>query len=125
MPSRDPPKGYQATYADFFECSMSAGSEGKLDGNDESFHRSDFIAKELWDHVNKLISISNDLMKNLSRIIGVPEEEILPFCREFTSLIDLHNEYIKFCSVTFKYDDVTGADRTQNLDISDNETVSS
>ena len=61
-PSRDPQKEYQATYADFFEYSMSAGSEGRLDENDELFHGGDFIAKESWCPVSKLISHSNDIM---------------------------------------------------------------
>ena len=46
--SRDPQKGYQATYADFFEYSISAGSESRLYENVELFHGGDFIAKELW-----------------------------------------------------------------------------
>ena len=99
---RDPQKGYQATYANFFEYSMSTGSEGRLDENVELFHGGDSIAKELWGPVGKLISHSNDIMQNILKVIGVPEEEMSPFCREFTSLIDLRDEYIKFCPDTFK-----------------------
>ena len=44
-PSRDPQKGYQATYDNFFEYSMSAGSESRLDDEVELFHGGDFIAK--------------------------------------------------------------------------------
>ena len=95
-PSRDPQKGYQATYANFFEYSMSAGTESILDENFELFHGGDFIAKELWDPASKLISQYNDIMQNMLKVVGVPEEEMSPFCRKFTSLIDLRDEYIKF-----------------------------
>ena len=81
---------------------MSAGSEGRLYENVELFHGGDFIAKELWGSVSKLISHSNDIRQNMLKVAGVPEEETSPFCRKFTSLIDLRDEYIKFYPETFK-----------------------
>ena len=44
-PSRDPQKGYQTTYANFFEHSMSAGTESILDENFELFHGGDSLQK--------------------------------------------------------------------------------
>ena len=77
---------------------MSAGSEGRLYENVELFHGGDFIAKELQGPVSKLISHSNDITQNILKVAGVPEEEMFPFCRKFTSLIDLRYEYINFLS---------------------------
>ena len=48
-------------------------------------------------------------MQNILKVVGVPEEEISPFCRKFTSLIDLRDEYIKFYPETFKYGKVVAA----------------
>ena len=115
--SRDPQKGYQATYADFYEYSISTGSEDRLDKNIELFHGGDFIAKELWSTVSKLISHSNDIMQNILKAVGVPEKEMSPFCRKFTSLIDLRDEYIKFCPETFKYGKVVGAEEVISEDL--------
>ena len=122
-PSRDPQKGYQATYADFFECSMSAGSEGRLDESFELFHGGDFIAKELCDSVSKLISYSNDSMHNIFKVVGVFEEERSTFCRKFIFLIDLRDEYIKFCPKTFKYRNVVDTDEVTSEELRDNKTI--
>lgn len=121
-PSRDPQKGYQSTYADCFEYPMSAGSVERLYGNIGLFDNSDFITKELWNPVCKLTSNSNKLMQNLLRIAGVPKVEISPFCLDFTSLIDLHNGFIKFCPVRFEYGDVAGAEEIQTVELSENPT---
>ena len=121
-PSRDPKKGYQATYADFFEYSMSAGSKRDSDDNVHMFDDSDFIAKELWDTVRKLISHSNNLMTNLFNVVGVLREELSPFCREFKSAEDLRDEFIKFCPVTFKYNDVAGVEQGQIVEQSNMES---
>ena len=51
---------------------MSARSEGRLDKNVGLSDGGDFIEKELWDPVSKLISHSNDLMQNLLRVVNVP-----------------------------------------------------
>lgn len=121
-PSRDPKKGYQATYADFFEYSMSAGLKRDSDDNVHMFDDSDFIAKELWDTVRKLISHSNNLMTNLFNVVGVLREELSPFCREFKSAEDLRDEFIKFCPVTFKYNDVAGVEQGQIVEQSNMES---
>ena len=118
--SRDPQKGYQSTYADFFEYSMSAGTESRLDDEVELFHGGDFVAKELWGPVSKLISY---IMQNIFKVVGVPEEEMSPFCRKFTSLIDLRDEYTKFCPETFKYGQVVGAEKVISEELRDNKTI--
>ena len=121
-PSSDPQKWYQATYVDFFEYSISAGTESRLDENVELFHGGDFITKELWGHVSKLISHSNDIMQNILKAVGVPEEEMPPFCRKFTSLIDLRDDYIKLCPEIFKYGKVVGAEEVISEDLRDDKT---
>ena len=77
---------------------MSVGTESRLDDEVELFHGGDFIAKALWGPVSKLISHSNDIMQNIFKVVGVPEEGMSLFCRKFTSLIDLRDEYIIFLS---------------------------
>ena len=98
---------------------MSAGTESRLDENVELFHGGDFIAKELWGPVSKLISYSNDIMQNILKVVGVPEEEISLFCRNFTSLIDLRDEYIKFYLETFKYGKVVAVEEVISEELRD------
>ena len=61
-------------------------------------------------------------MQNILKAVGVPEEEMPPFCRKFTSLIDLRDEYIKFCPETFKYGKVVGAEEVISEDLRDDKT---
>ena len=102
---------------------MSAGTESRLDENVELFHGGDFIAKELWGTVSKLISHSNDIIQNMLKVVDVPEEEMSQFCRKFTSLIDLRDEYIKFWPETFKYGKVVGAEEVISEELRDNKTI--
>ena len=45
------------------------------------------------------------------------------FCRKFTSLIDLRDEYIKFWPETFKYGKVVGAKEVISKELRDNKTI--
>ena len=99
---------------------MSAGTESRLDDEVELFHGGDFVAKELWGPVSKLISY---IMQNIFKVVGVPEEEMSPFCRKFTSLVDLRDEYIKFCPEIFKYGEVVGAEEIISVEQRDNKTI--
>ena len=71
-------------------------SDDRLDEKHSLFYVSNFIVKELWDPFRKLISHSNELMQNLFRLVGVSENEMSPFCREFASLIDLRDSALSF-----------------------------
>ena len=108
-PSRDPQKGYQATYNEFFEYSVSSRNKGVGENIDSLLHDGDYIAKQLWDTITKLITVSNNHMRKLFEVIGVPRKEISPFCQHFSTLEKLCDEFIKFCPRTFKYGDIAGS----------------
>ena len=88
---------------------MSSINEGVGENIDSLLHAGDYIAKQLWDTVSKLITISNNHMIKLFKVIGVPQKEIPPFCQHFSTLEKLRDEFIKFCPRTFKYGDIAGS----------------
>ena len=47
----------------------------------------------------------------------------IPCCREFTSLIDSRDEYVKFCPETFKYGYVTGTEEVQTAYVRENQAT--
>ena len=106
-PSHERQKGYMSTFDNFFEYSMDQNlpyMEGAVDIDKEG----DFVAKQLWPVVCELISFSHGMMTQLLTTLGVAANERSPFCRDFSSLIDLRDEFIKFCPQTFEYDGVKG-----------------
>ena len=48
---------------------------------------------------------------------------MFPFCRKFTSLIDLRYEYINFYPETFKYGKVVGAKEVISEELRNNKTI--
>ena len=88
---------------------MSSRNKGVGENIDSLLHDGDYIAKQLWDTITKLITISNNHMRKLFKVIGVPQKEISPFCQHFSTLEKLCDEFIKFCPRTFKYGDIAGS----------------
>ena len=106
-PSRERQKGYMSTFDNFFEYSMDQNlpyMEGAVDIDKDG----DFVANQLWPVVCELISFSSGLMTQLLTTLGVAANERSPFCRDFSSLIDLRDEFIRYCPLTFKYAGVRG-----------------
>ena len=106
-PSRDPSKGYQATFGNFISYCMDEGID-LMEGTVTIARDSDFVARQLWSHVASLISFSSGLMNNLLDTLHVSTNDISPFCRDFVSLEDLRDEFIGYLPSTFHYDDVHG-----------------
>ena len=106
-PTCDPQKGYQATYNDFFHYSVDP-SPGVMNGTVDIDPSGDYVANQLWPAVQELISYSSGLMRHLMTTLGVTGDELSPFCRDFTSLGDLRDEFIRYMPSTFNYDDVHG-----------------
>jgi len=55
----------------------------------------DYVAKQLWPTVHDIISYSSGLMKELLSTLGVPADEVSPFCHDFNSLSDLCDDFIR------------------------------
>ena len=67
-----------------------------------------FVASQLWEAVSAVISFSSISMNELFATVGAPKDEVSPFCRSFSSLADLRDEFIHYLPHTFKYDNVGG-----------------
>jgi len=59
----------------------------------------DCVALSIYFNANERI---------LPRSLRVSKEEMSPFCREFSTLEDLRDEFIRYCPHTFAYNDVHG-----------------
>ena len=113
-PSREPGKGYMASFEDWVLKFGTDTSVGSMEGAVHLQKDGDSVAAQLWSTVSKMITFSSDLMRKLLGAVGVPNEEMSPFCRSFTSLEDLRDEYIRYLPRTFKYEDVQGASALDN-----------
>ena len=84
----------------------------------------DYVAKQLWPAVQSLIFYASGLMKVLFSTHGVPKEKRSAFYRDFSSLQDLRDEFIRYRPCTFGYADIHGLkngvdDVTLNADTDD------
>ena len=108
LPSRDPKKGYASTYAGYVEANKKSASNllgGPVDVSSDGYA----VAAQLWEDVSATIASSSKLIKPLLYCIGVEEADMSPFCRSFSSLKDLRDEFIKYSPSTFSYDRANGA----------------
>lgn len=122
-PSRDPQKGYQATYKGYFDYTMDT-SDAMMEGTVNLLSGGDFVVNQLWKSVSGVISFSSKLMKELLSTVGVSPNDLTPFCRDFKSPTDLRDEFIRFLPSTFSYDEFAGA-ATAEEDKSDEDSVES
>ena len=107
-PSRDPQKGYSATWKSFFEHSLLANEDTMMKGAVNLKNDGDFVANQMWGTVTKIIYFSSKSMLKLFALLDVPMDERSPFCRTFTSLTDLRDQFIHYLPNTFTYNDVLG-----------------
>ena len=83
----------------------------------------DYVAKQVWLDVQKIISYSSGLMSELFSTLRVTKDEQSPFCQDFTSLNDFRDEFIRYMPNTFKYDDVQGTGDQGAEEVSDSSEV--
>jgi len=103
-PSRDPQKGYTASFEDYFLQSLLPVIDELSKGAVNITNDGDFVAKQMWRDVSKIISFSSKNMVKLFDVLGAAKDEMSPFCRSFTSLDDLRDEFIRYLPNTFTYD---------------------
>lgn len=112
MPSRDPKKGYPATYFDFVQHLKLLNLESGPCTVDSA--SSVPVCEQLWPHVAKIISQGNAMMEDLFKLAGVKDSERSPFCRTFVSPKDLLNDYVSYCPRTFSYKSKSGGKEADN-----------
>ena len=105
--SRDPKKGYQATYNNSFAYSID-DSQAMMEETVTILSDGDFVVRQLWPTVQNLISYSLGLMSQLFSTLGVSSEKRSPFCRKFSSLDDLRDEFIYYFPRSFAFGEVSG-----------------
>ena len=54
------------------------------------------VAEQLWESMHNIIKFSSDMMRPFLAAVGVKTEDMLPFCRKFTSLRDLRDTFIRY-----------------------------
>ena len=57
-----------------------------------------FVASQMWEVVSAVISYSYDLMNESFVTVGAQQDEVRPFCRSFSSISDLIDEFIRYPS---------------------------
>jgi len=107
-PSNCPQKGYSSTYHDFYHYGLDRNSEGCMRGTINVQNGDGYVAEQLWETVSNLITFSSDSMRKLLVAVGVSTDEMSPFCRTFSSLVDLRDEFIHYLPRTFVYQNVQG-----------------
>jgi len=107
-PSNCPQKGYSSTYHDFYHYGLDRNSEGCMRGTINVQNGDGYVAEQLWETVSNLITFSSDSMRKLLVSVGVSTDEMSPFCRTFSSLVDLRDEFIHYLPRTFVYQNVQG-----------------
>ena len=108
QPNRDPQKGYQATHGDWV-CYNTTNSSNVVGGPVVLSDDGCAVAEQLWDTVYQVISCATSLVKPLLLLLGVNENDISPFCRNFESLTELRDAFIEYCPRTFSYDGAVGS----------------
>ena len=111
-PSRDPQKGYGATFAEYVALCRDkndVGSDGATVVIDPSGKH---IAEQMWDSVKSVTTYAKNLVQPLLQTLGVPESEKSPFCRAFGSLEELRDEYVKYQAKTFVFRGKCGVGET-------------
>ena len=108
QPNRDPQKGYQATHGDWVRYNTTNSSNvvgGPVVLSDDGCA----VAEQLWDNVYQVISCATSLVTPILLLLGVNENDISPFCRNFESLTELRDAFIEYCPRTFSYDGAVGS----------------
>ena len=114
-PSRDPSKGYHATFADYFDYCVNDG-EASMDGTVQIDPNGEAVAAQLWPEVDALLTFSSGMMEKLFEKLQVSSENLSPFCREFVSLVDLRDELIKYLPASFTYNAAVGGSNVEDAD---------
>ena len=119
--SRDPQKGYSATFRNYFNYSVDE-SQALMEGTVEILQDGDYVANQLWPTVSELIEYSSNLMEPFLRTLGVTnDDDRSPFCRSFVSLKDLRDEFIHYLPRTFDFDNVRGTNDGGDIDNDNND----
>ena len=101
--SRDPQKGYRATFANFIARSQDR-NDVRPDGDTVVINSPGKpVAEQIWDSVRSVITYAKNLMEPLLQTLGVSESEKSPFCRTLGSLTDLRDEYVKYQAKIFVF----------------------
>jgi hypothetical protein len=113
IPTRDAQKGYQATHSDWVAynkicASMLEGGPVLISADGGA------VAAQLWSTVRAVIGRASNLMKPFFQFLGVTDEEISPFCRDFTSLDNLCDALIAYSPSTFSYEGSVGLGEKDN-----------
>ena len=82
--------------------------QGLMAGTVTLDENGDFVASQIWEVISAVISYSSDLMNKLFAVVGAQQDEVSPFCRRFSSLADLRDEFVRYLPRTFNYDNVGG-----------------
>jgi hypothetical protein len=118
-PSREQLKGYQETFLDFIEHGMNVQRSAKmLVGPCNINLQKDAlpVSTQLWPYVRKIIREANQLMIPFLKLLGVTSIQMSPFCKDFTTIVELKEAYVLYCPRTFTYDDFVGMEDEEEIE---------
>ena len=112
--SRDPQKGYAATFDSFVEVGRVA-SVGEPGGPVDVNMTDEAAVDLLWNEIGPIINAATTKMTSLLRRFGVKPAAMSPFCRKVESISELLKVYLA------KLPKDSGVDMAEGLDNEDND----
>jgi hypothetical protein len=96
-PSREQLKRYQETFLDFIQHGMKVQRLTKMvvgPCNIDLQKGSLPVSPQLWPYVRKIIQEANQLMIPFLKLMGVTSSQMSPFCKDFTTIVELKEAYV-------------------------------
>jgi hypothetical protein len=119
-PSREQLKGYQETFLDFIQHGIKVQTSTKMlvgPCNIDLQKDSLPVSTQLWPYVRRIIREANQLMIPFLKLMGVTSGQMSPFCKDFTTIVELKEAYVLYCPRTpFTCDDFVGIEDEEDME---------
>ena len=113
--SRDPQKGYAATFTKFIDLSRDE-IPPVMDGTVEINRDGSPVVEQLWDMVSNAMAFASSPVVPILKNVGVTSEERSPFCLTFSNQTDLREEFIAYLPKQFSFGKTNGNADAYNTD---------
>ena len=74
------------------------------------------VSTQLWPYVRKIIREANQLMIPFLKLLGVTSIQMSPFCKDYTTIVELKETYVLYCPRTFTYDEFVGMEDEEDIE---------
>jgi hypothetical protein len=74
------------------------------------------VSTQLWPYVRKIIREANQLMIPFLKLLGVTSIQMSPFCKDYTTILELKETYVLYRPRTFTYDEFVGMEDEEDIE---------